>query len=186
MNKNITAVVFTLACALFGFNANAGLITVAVDTDQINIDESVSISISAQNFEETDGFFFDFLFDDTLLNYNNNSLTSDLFIYDGLDPFWGLSVAEFSGGLGFDFQTDFFTPVEGDFNIASFTLTGISAGTSLFELTDFFSYGASFDYDVEYTTFSSVTVNSTSVPEPSSVVLMLLAGIALVNGRRKI
>ena len=61
---------------------------------------------------------------------------------------------------------------------------------SLFEVSDFFSYGAFDDYDVQFSSFSSVTVNNTAVvdpigvPEPSTAILMLLAVTALVNVRR--
>ena len=112
MNKIITATIFILACTFFGTNANAGLILVELDTDQIYVNESVTITINAQNFDETEGFFFDLLFDNSLLGFNFNSLTSGLALFDGLDPFFGLSVDTFSGGLGFDFQTNFLTPVQ--------------------------------------------------------------------------
>lgn len=177
--------IFAMLAFLIGFNAQAGLITVELSSDEIDSADSVSVILKASDFDETDGFFFDFTFDNSILGYEASSLTSDLFIFDNQSPFYGLAVTEMASGLGFDFLTDMFTPVEGDFTLASFTLTGLSAGTSLIGLVDFFSYGAFSDYDVEYTTFSSVTVNSTSVPEPSSVILMLLAGVALVNGRRK-
>lgn len=184
--KKIINTIALMAITL-GFNANAGLVNLDINDGNINIAESITVTINAQNFDPTDGFFFDFNFDNSLLSYDASSLTSDLFIFDNQDPWYGLEVNTQSYGLSFDFLTDFFTPVEGDFLLASFELTGLAMGTTALEISDFFSYGAFSDYDITYSQYSEVSVNSaTSVNEPATAMLFLLAGLGFASSRRKV
>ena len=119
-----------------------------------------------------------------MLAYDDMSLTSDLLLVDSAMGFFdGLEVTSFGFGLAFDFW-DFIVLAEGDFVLASFDLIATTAGVSNFSLTGFDRDYAPSDYPIVFST-DSVTVNSVTVPEPSSVVMIMLAGFALANTRRK-
>ena len=179
MKKFITMMTF-----LIGFNANAGMISVDISDTDVAVGETVTVTINAEDFDFTDMFDFDFGFDNSLFSFDSNSLSSDLALFDGLDPWLGLEVVTQSFGLSFDFLGDFNAPVDGNFTIASFNLTATASGVDMFSLSEFFSFGAFDDYDVAYTSGNNMSVTSQSVPEPASMALFLLAAIALVSTRR--
>ena len=183
MKKLITLITFILA-----FNANAGQINIDITETTINNGESIAVTLSALNFDETDTFDFDFEYDSLMFSYQANSLTSDLDIFGSQDPWLGLEVAQWGFGLSFDFWGDIFAPVDGNFTIASFNLTAENEGLSTFNVIDFYSLGAFDDYDVTFTHSNAVSVTSAAqaVPEPSSIAIMMIAGMALFFSRKKV
>lgn len=182
MTYTLTAVI----ALLFTVNANAGLINIELSTDSLNVGDSVNITLSAENFDTTDMFWFDLNFDNSILAYNELSLSSDLTLADvNMGIYDGLVTSTDSFGLSFDFL-DFFMPADGDFMIASFELIATAKGISDLSLTDFFSATALIDYDVVFTDSNSITVGSVAVSEPSTLFMMMLAGFALVSAHRKV
>jgi hypothetical protein len=175
-----------LAAFFIGFNASAGIISIELNDTDINIGDTLSISINAIDFDETDNFFFDFEFLTSLLMLDENSVSSDLVLLPvgSMDDGLIVEAVDFIG-LGFNF-VDFFMPVNGNFNIASFNLTAMQTGTSNFEIASFFSIGAFDDYDVIFSGTNSINITSQAVPEPSSVAMMMLAGFAMFSSRRKL
>jgi hypothetical protein len=175
---------------LIGFNANAGLLTIDLSTDEVAIGDSVLVTINATGFDEADMFGFDFGFDNSVMSYDANSLSSDLALFDnGLGMFDGLEVASETFGLAFDFTT--FDPAlnaAGDFVLASFNLIAGSEGLtnfSVFDLAVYNNYEETDPYTIAFSGADSVNVNAVAVPEPSTVLMMMLAGFALVSSRRK-
>ena len=168
---------------VIGFNANAGLLTIDFSADNINVGETVSVTINATGFDATDMFWFDFNFDNSIMAYDATSLTSDLSIVNtDIGMFDGLEVATEAYGLGFNFF-DMFIWAEGDFMLASFDLIATTEGLTSFSLTDFWNPSAPVDYQVDF--IGADSVNVSVIPEPSSVVLIMLAIFALVSARRK-
>lgn len=181
MKKFITLLTF-----LIGFNANAGLISVGISNADVGVDDIVSVTINAVNFELTDMFEFDFEFDNSLFSYDSSSLSSNLALFDGLAPWLGLEVLTQSFGLSFDFAGDFSTPVGGNFVLASFNLTAVSPGQSTLAVTNSFDYSIFDAHDIEYTSNNNISIAVKSVPEPTSVAIFLLAGIALITNRKSL
>ncbi len=183
MKKLITLMTFILA-----FNANAGIINIDITDTTVNNGESIAVTLNAQNFDETDSFDFDFNYDNSIFSYQASSLSSGLDIFDNQDPWLGLEVAQWGFGLSFDFLGDEFAPIDGSFVIASFNLKSINEGSSTFDVSDFFSWGAFDVYDVTFSNSNAVSVASAAqaVPEPSSIAIMMIAGIALFSSRKKL
>lgn len=176
---------------LIGFNANAGLLTIDLSTDNLSIGDSVSVTISATDFDDSVEFWFDLNFDTSVMSYAQSTLSSDLALVDYDSGMYdGLEVTSEGYGLAFGFST--FDPTlnaAGDFVLASFDLVADSAGFtdfSIFDLAVFDAFGETAPYTVAFSGASSVNVNTAvAVSEPSAVFMMMLAGFALVNTRRK-
>jgi hypothetical protein len=185
MKKFISTVSTTLVALLFTANANAGLLNIDFSADDIKVGESVSVTITAQDFEAADAFYFDFNFDGLMLAFDDTSLSSDLMLVDeDMGIFDGLTAEVFPFGLAFDFF-DFMT-VDGDFMVASFDLIATAEGMSDFSVSGFERDYAPSDYNVTFTGADSVNVSSSvAVSEPSAAFMMMLAGFALVSSRRK-
>ncbi|NRA72265.1 MAG: PEP-CTERM sorting domain-containing protein [Gammaproteobacteria bacterium] len=168
---------------ILGFSANASLLTIDVQSNEVNVGDSLTVTINAQNFVDTDIFWVDFAFDTSVFSFDSASLTTDLTLFDGVDPFYGLEFESQSDGISFNFLTDLFTPVTGDFVLASFDLIAMAVGVS-----DFGATGSDYavDYSASYVGTSLTQVNAAvSVPEPSIALMMLVAGFALVRVNRK-
>ena len=175
---------------LIGFNANAGLLTIDLSADEVSVGESVLVTINAQGFDETDMFGFDLNFDNSLMAYVSSSLTSDLALIDtSMGMLDGLEVEEYDSSLAFGFSTyDLSLMAAGDFVLATFNLTADSAGFTDFSISDFFvfdEFGETAAYSVAFSGASSVNVSASSIPEPTSAALLMLAGLAFVSSRRK-
>jgi len=168
---------------LIGFNANAGLLTIDLSADEVSVGESVLVTINAQDFDSTDYFSFDFNFD-PVMAYDDSSLSSDLTLANNDPMFNGLSALVEDYGLFFEFATDA-SWAEGNFVIASFNLIADSEGFTDLSIADFFNPSAFDDYTIAFSGASSVNVSSSSIPEPSSMALLMLAGFAFANSRRK-
>jgi len=178
--------IITLLTFLLGFNASAGLISVDISDADVDVDDIVSVTINAVGFELTDMFEFDFEYDNSLFNFDSASLSSELALFDGLAPWLGLEVLPQTFGLSFDFNGDFSAPVGGNFVLASFNLTAIAPGQNTFAVTNSFDYSIFDSHDIEYTSNNNISVAVKSVPEPTSVALFLLAGLALLTKRKLI
>ncbi len=172
---------------LIGFNASAGIITVDFSNENVAVGDTVSVTINVTDFDETDLFYFDFNFDNTVMAFNSASLTSDLTLADSNSMFNGLSASAESFGLGFEFATDDFSLMAaGDFVLASFNLTASAGGLANFSITDFINFAAFDDYTIAFSGADAINVASATVPEPSSMALLLLAGLGFTSSRRKV
>lgn len=160
---------------VMGFNANAGLITVNVSTDEIVLGETIDIDIIATAFAPTDSFNFELIFDTALFDYDNASLQSDLYFSN---PFGILEVNAFDGYMGFSF-VDFFDVFTGDFTLASFTLTAVANGDTDFSFSSVEFYQGFFN-PVFVNSSDIASAKVTQVPEPATWVL-LLAAMAIVS-----
>jgi hypothetical protein len=171
---------------LIGFNANAGLLTIDLSSDDVAVGDSVLVTINASDFDETDYFSFDFNFDSPVMSFADYSLSSDLTLADNDPMFNGLSTLDEDYGLFFEFAADDGTFAEGNFVLASFNLTANTAGFTDISIADFFNPSAFDDYTIAFSGADSVNVSdAVAVSEPSAAFMMMLAGFALVSSRRK-
>jgi len=172
---------------LVGFNANAGLLTIDLSTDEVSVGESVLVTINASDFEESANFYLDFNFDNSLMSFNESSLSSGLTLANDNPDFNGLGVTAESFGLNLNFITDDDSLMAaGDFVLASFNLVADAAGSVDLSVSNLFDDWSFVDHTVAFSGAESVTVNSSvAVSEPSAAFMMMLAGFALVSSRRK-
>ncbi|MCJ8318366.1 MAG: PEP-CTERM sorting domain-containing protein [Colwellia sp.] len=173
---------------LVGFNATAGLLTIDLSADEVSVGDSVLVTISASEFEESFDFGFNFNFDDSGMIYQESSLTSGLALSIDTPMFDGLEVVTEDFGLNLTFLSDDDSIfAAGNFVLASFYLIADATGSFDFSITDLYDDWTWVDHTVDFSGASSVNVSagSTSVPEPSSAALLLLAGFAFASSRRK-
>jgi len=167
---------------LIGFNANAGLLTIDLSSDEVSVGDSVLVTISASGFAETQDFAFDFDFGNPVMSYDASSFNSALPTTDINDN--GFSVGVVDSILEMAFYSDDASIIAtGDFVLASFSLIAEKAGSASLSMYDFYGYG---DYSIDFSGADSVNVTSAvAVSEPSAAFMMMLAGFALVSSRRK-
>ncbi|GHE81846.1 PEP-CTERM sorting domain-containing protein [Thalassotalea profundi] len=176
---------------MFSMKANAGLITVNISSDTVAVGSAISVEINGSNFVESDMFWFDFNFDNSIFSFDIANLTSELILVDSsLGLFDGLGITSESFGLGFLFS-DMFAPVSGDFNIATFELVAETVGTSFFDISGLDGFATDFNitpsYIVNFSNGNTVSSEATSVPEPSTLFIALLALASFVmSASRKV
>ena len=170
---------------LIGFNANAGLLTINLSASEVSVGESILVTISASDFEESALFGFDFNFDNSVMSYSESSLNSDL--ADGrIGDRNGLLVTAEDFGLNFNFATeDDSLMAAGNFVLASFNLIADATGSFDFSVSGLYDDWTWVDHAVAFSGASSVNVSASSIPEPTSAALLMLAGLAFANSRRK-
>lgn len=179
--------IFTLLIFLIGFNANAGLISIDLSSNNVAQGDNITVTLSASNFASFDWFDMLLNFDTTQFSLDPLSVASDLNI---LDPFSIFEASQVSTGIAFSYLG--FDSISGDFLLASFTLKSLKAG-----LTDFYfslpigsggffnsaSFSALDNIDMAAMVTVSASKSTTPVPEPTSIALMLLAFIGLIRIR---
>lgn len=178
--------IIMLLVALIGFNANAGVIKIDVDSPEVSAGESVTVSLIANDFSEFDSFDFDLNFNTDIFTFDETSFTSDLPAFDGV--LFGLLVEEVHP-LGFDkhIAMSFFDlfPASGDFVLAKFELIALTAGLSEFSLSDASFFGAGLPLDVDTSnTNQAIIASSKPIPEPATWLLALMPALLLLAKRR--
>lgn len=181
--------VLTVLTLLIGFQANAGLITIATNQDSVNVGDSVTVSLTGSDFDVFDMFNFDFLFDTTIYDFAESSLSSDLPLLDEFFDAEGLRATSFAdSGVFFDFYQwdEVFT--DGDeFVLASFDLTAIGSGDNTFSFAEsYFSSDVTGNFFVDTSAQLNSQVQSVSVPEPTTFAIFTLGLMGLAIRRFKL
>lgn len=169
---------------LFSMQSFANIISIGlIDTD-VEVGETVTVTLEGNNFEAFDTFSFDFLFDENLFVFagaqasNLPNDESDSFLTLGTDT-QGLV------GVGF---FDFFATFAGDFFV-SFDLDVLASGASSFSINNQFTYFAneadSTELSVEDALSVNVQASAVKVSEPGAIVLLIAAFALFAGFRRK-
>lgn len=179
--------IIMLLVALIGFNANAGVIKIEVDSPEVTAGESVSVSLIASGFTDIYGFDFDLNFNSDIFTFDAGSLTSDLPLFDGF--LYGLLVEEVDA-VGFDkhIGVNFLDalPVSSDFVLATFDLIALSPGLSEFSMTESWFFDLNFSPVLVDTsnTNQAIIASSKPIPEPATWLLALMPALLLLAKRR--
>lgn len=157
------------ALALFvGLNVNAGLISIVISDTNVDIGETVSVTLNATGFGDFDTFDFDFDFNTSIFSYDASTLVSDL--SSGI-----FEVNQVDGeGMALSFLD--FAPRSGDFLLASFDLIAQSAGVATFSMGDAL-FG---DLIIDISATQSVQVST-----PATLGIFTIAAFAFAGFRRK-
>ncbi|WP_299084493.1 hypothetical protein [uncultured Paraglaciecola sp.] len=170
---------FIAVLTLFvGLSANAGLISIELSEPSVAVGETVSINLVATGFGEFDTFDLDFDFDTSVFNYDPTSLASDL------DLGILFEVNQVGEGMALSFYD--FSPVNGDFLLASFDLVAVGEGQSTFAFSDVLFTDTLFDTDLIVDTSDIQTGEVvTAVSAPATLGLFTISLLGLVGVRRK-
>lgn len=176
MKKLIVALAFFI-----GFNANAGLISVEVDSPNVSVGGVTELTILGSGFDPFDTFSFELEFDTSLFSIDLASMVSDLgdasdFIFE---------VTEQSYGIALSFS-NFALFSASDFVALHLNLIAIAQGSTSFSLVnviveDFFGQGP-IDFDSQSAPGVEVTA---AVSAPATLTLFAVALFALAGFRRK-
>lgn len=167
--------IFTLLM-LVGLTAKANVVEIELTNTDVALGDTTQLTLSANGFEGFDFFQFDLNYDISLFSYDPLSFFSEIGALD-----WDIVAEENVDGMSFLF---FGTPVLAGNNIlAQFNLLAIAVGEATFSLSNVIFGDVTSDLIVD----SSAQKNAfaSAVPEPSSLVIISLAGLALVGFRRK-
>jgi hypothetical protein len=163
------------ALALFvGLNVNAGIISIETSDTNVDIGETVSVTLNATGFGDFDFFGFDFNFNTSVFSYDASTLMTDL------DPLSIFEVNQVADGMAFSF-TDVII-VSGDLMLASFDLIALSAGATAFSIGDalFGDFFAGTDLTVDTSAMQRVQVST-----PATLGIFAIAAFAFAGFRRK-
>lgn len=165
---------------LMGFQVNANIITIGVDTTSVAVGESVNVSLMANFDDAVDAIDFNFNFDNTLFTFIDGSQSTDLPNDNLFNYFMATPNAE---GLGLGF-TSLFESVSGSFLFASFQLERTQLGEDEFSLESsvFDNAAAGESYVLEAVSPLMIT---NAVSSPAAFGILLLGCAAVVRQRRK-
>lgn len=193
LNKNMLLALGFAFISTLSVQVSATMIELDV-VDNIEVGNSIDlvISISDLGADDLSAFNIDLGFDDNLLNFTGYTLGTDL-----IDSFFGqedfsfgqtsdgvVNIAELSWLIDFSLQPTAFVLATLSFDtlvagIADFSILDI-------ELVDGLMSPSNIDASLETARLSIVPSSSTTVPEPSSMLLFVLALVGfLVAARRK-
>ena len=170
------------ALALFvGLNVNAGIISIETSDTNVDIGETVSVTLNATGFGDFDFFDFDFDFNTSIFSYDASTLMTDL------DPFAGFFVvSETANGMALSFGDILI--FGGDFLLASFDLIAQSAGVATFSMGDALFgdiFGDDLNIDISATQSVEVSTPIVQVSTPATLGIFAIAAFAFAGFRRK-
>ena len=185
---------FSMFCIAASFNANAISIDLIADNTAINLGDSVEVQVRISGTEDDIAlgtYDVDFNYDASLFNISS-IIWGDALQGNQLDLLGFGSLQDYSNGSGwlnlfelsFDSAMDLEMLQSGEFTLFSILLNSIAIGSSEFSLTNTIfgdAYGNELSIDQINTT--RVNISSVSVPEPSTIFL-LLAGLLAITALR--
>lgn len=162
---------------LLSLQANAGVISIELNNDYVNVGDVVEVTVLATEFNAFDTLNVDIEFDTSLFSVDELSLGGDLFTADPFATFFSGQVF----GAAFTFLSfDLFAG--GDFTIATFDLTAIAAGGTEFLLTNILANDFAFGPIDAVAADQNVSVK---VSAPATLGLFVLALMGLCGLRRQ-
>ena len=155
------------------------MITILVDQNNVEVGETIEVTLNATGFDQFDFFDLNLNFDTALFSFIPLSFSSDL-------PTLAMAWDQVSNGVAISFL-DFF-PSSGDFVLGQFELTAISTGVSNFSLVvNEFALSDPIDIFAPPTIVNAEVSGqvSASVPEPSALSVMLIGLLLLISNGLK-
>jgi hypothetical protein len=195
--QKLLAALLTLGMC-FSFNANAISIDLIAYQTAVSVGDNVAVQVRISGLHDANGpslgdYDVNFNYDTSLFSFSNIAW-GDSILGNQLDLSGFGSLQDFSGGLGwlrvfelsFDDALDLELLQAGEFMLFSVLLNVNAIGSGNFSLTanalgDAYGNGLFIDA----ITGATVDVGSVSVPEPSSLLLLLLGILAIAVLRTK-
>lgn len=194
--KNLFAFLCTLGMSL-SLNANAISIDLIANQSSVNVGDSVEVQVRISGLNDASApslgsYDVNFNYDASLFNFNG-IVWGDSLLGNQLDLSGFGSLQTTANGLGwlfasdasFDFADDLNDYQAGEFTLFSVLLNAVAIGSGNFSLANTV-FGDAYANNLSIDRFNSTSVNVTgvSVPEPSSL-LLLVGMLAIVVLRAK-
>ncbi len=166
MKKLLAALTFFI-----GFSAQASIISVSVSESEVTVGEAVNVTVVADMTEDFDALSFQLEYDTSLFTYEPTSFSSDL------DAFFPFLIEQGSESYGFAFAfLDFVPAPSGMYNVASFTLSALSAGSTDFVLSLVeAAHLTPIQIDIDSQVPANTVISAAQVSAPSTIVLLSIA-----------
>ena len=189
----------SMLCLGFSFNANAISIDLVANKSSVNVGDNLEVAVRISGLNDAGApslgvYDFDFNFDNNLFSFNSISWGDSIHGNQlDLSGFGSLQDSTSGNGwlnlfeLSFDDALDLNQFQAGEFTLFSVLLNTIAVGTGNFSLVTNSlgdAYGDALFADQANDV--QVSVGSVSVPEPSSILLLLAGLIVLVSLRAKL
>ncbi|MDO6537292.1 cohesin domain-containing protein [Alteromonas stellipolaris] len=172
---------FTFITLLIGFQAQAGLISIELDTSNVIVGDTVEVSVIGTGFTSFDTLSLDIAFDTDLFELDALSIGGDL--YDSLPFIFNVTPQAFGVAVAY---LDFVAFSGGDFTIVRFNVNALDAGQSNFNMENIIA--AEFvagELDVAIGSGqASATVNAVNVIAPNTLSIILMVAITFMGVRR--
>jgi hypothetical protein len=196
MKKILTALLTIGMC--FSFNANAVSIDLIANQTAVNVGDNLEVQVRISGLNDVSApslgdYDVNFNYDTSLFNFSS-IVWGDSALGNQLDLSGFGSLQDVSSGLGwlrvFEASVDDTLDLEllqaGEFTLFSVLLNATAIGSGNFSLTNN-AIGDAYGNDVSIDTITGTTVDvgSVSVPEPSSMLLLLLGMLAIGALRTK-
>jgi hypothetical protein len=165
---------------LVGFSANANIISVSVSDTEVQVGESIDVSVVVDMTDAFDALSFELEFDTSVFEYDASSFSSDLdfaFIAEQTSQTYGVSF----------YMLDFIGFFPGSYVASTFSLTAISEGVTNFDVVEFVAgmLGTGFTTCIDTTVPTTTEVSPAVVSAPSAIALFAAAVLAFAGFRRK-
>lgn len=168
---------------LVGFSANANIISVSVSDTEVQVGESIDVSVVVDMTEAFDALSFELEFDKSVFEYDASSFNTDFAL--------AFLPIPSSQPYGFAFSmSDFFGFLPGNYFASTFSLIAISEGVTSFDLMNFVAgFGGSATIEptsIDASMPPAITeVTPAAVSAPSAIALFAVAVLAFAGFRRK-
>jgi hypothetical protein len=196
--KKLFTVLLTLGMC-FSLNTNAISIDLIANQTAVNVGDSLEVQVRVSGLNDAGApslgdYDVNFNYDSSLFNFSSIAW-GDSILGNQLDLSGFGSLQDVSSGLGwlrvFELSVDEALDLEllqaGEFTLFSVQLNAAAIGNGIFSLSSN-AFGDAYGSDMLIDTINgtSVSVGNVSVPEPSSLLLLLLGIVAIAVLRTKI
>lgn len=170
-----------LMCVI-GFHVQAGVISIALDDNELNVGDNTEVTVSGMTFDSFDSLDMRVEFDTSLFAFAPLSVGGDLF--DTLPSIFTITEQVYGVAISF---VDSFAFGASNFTVASFTLTALAVGDTGFELTNIVATDFIFPVDaVAADTDVTASITAVSVSTPTTLGVFSLASLIFMGLRRKL
>jgi adhesin HecA-like repeat protein len=175
-------IVLVIVFSLPSFADSTATLTVIPVSSTVGVNNTVTLDVNVSGVTDLYGFGFDLSFDPAIVSAN--SITEGSFLPLGGSTYFIAGNVDNAGGTitgNGDVLLSAVPGVDGDGTLAILTLEGLTVGTTGIDLSNVILLDSGLDSIRTTIENTSLTVASTSVPEPS-ILLLLGTGLLVLVG----
>lgn len=185
--RNLSGATLIVVVGWLGATQKCVAATLSVDApSSVAVGDTFTVNVNIASITDLYGFQFDLSFDPTILAADS-SIEGPFLPSGGATFFIPGAIDNIGGAVAFTADTllTAISGVTGDGNLASFSFDAIGTGTSALTLANVFLVDSSNNpIDVDLNSGSVTVAGVSTVPEPSSALLLALV-VAIALGKRR-